>query len=117
MCVCVDGTHLINNKCQACPSGKVFDGTQCANEVIVDAPKCGSNQVFVNNECVCADGFYLINGECLSCPANTKWNGVYCDCQTSNASQWCFGKPYTIYNAGSCNCENNYIMVNGLCTM
>ena len=29
--------------------GKRFDGIQCADEVIVNAPKCGSNQVFVNN--------------------------------------------------------------------
>lgn len=49
MCVCIDSTHLINNKCQSCPDGKRFDGIQCADEVIVNAPKCGSNQVFVNN--------------------------------------------------------------------
>ena len=116
MCVCVEGAHFINSKCQKCAADQMFDGTQCANKQVVNAPECGSNEVFVDNKCVCSDGFHKIGEKCLKCPANTEWNGKYCHCTNSNAAMWCFGKPYTVYNKGSCNCESGYKMFSGLCS-
>ena len=116
MCVCSQNAHLINGRCQVCPAGKVFDGSQCADEVVVNTPSCGSNQVFVNDKCVCSDGYHMIGDQCLSCPTNTEWNGKYCHCTDSNAAMWCFGRPYTNWNGGSCGCERGYTLVNGLCS-
>jgi hypothetical protein len=114
-CCCSTGYSLINGQCQQCPTGSTFDGSQCSSQVIAPVT-CGSNQIYVSGACVCSAGFYSIGGQCLSCPANTKWNGKYCACSNSDASKWCFGKPYSTFSNGACSCQSGYISVNGLCS-
>jgi len=115
-CICVDGTHLIENRCQSCAQGKQFDGTRCADVTVTPAPApCGSNQVRIGGQCVCTEGFYLINGQCTQCPDHTKWNGVFCECHDSDVNQWCYGRPFTVFSQ-SCACQTGYTLVNGLCS-
>lgn len=77
-CECRQGYFYINNQCQQCPSGTVFDGKQCTSGL--PSNQCnGPYQYFNGHVCVCVPGYWQLGNGCVTCPTGYQWNGVCCE--------------------------------------
>lgn len=76
-CVCSQGYFWIDNKCQECPAGTVFDGRQCSRGQ--SDPRCGGPYSYFNGyACVCIPGFWQLAEGCVTCPSGYEWSGTCC---------------------------------------
>lgn len=87
-CVCSDGYHWANSRCEKCPNGQYWNGSSCVcpsgqNWNGRECITCKPGQIWQNNNCVCqpyqrlkADGSSCID----VCEKTSVWNGNQCVC-------------------------------------
>ena len=100
-CVCLPGYSWVSSaQCIKCPSTSSWNGQTCAcrngfelkNNQCVRL-SCGPGQILEGNSCVCLPGYIWVSSiKCIKCQPNSFWNGERCAC------------------------NNNYYLLNGICT-
>lgn len=103
-CVCIDGYYNQGSTCipqGTCSGGLVWNGTACVcpsgqvlDSITNQCTYCNivGRQV-VNGSCVCASNYYPTSTGCSPCPAHSHYNATQ----------------------GTCSCDTNYTISNGLC--
>lgn len=117
-CFCNSGFFLINNRCQPCAYGTVYDPTsqRCYNI-------CAQNEVYSPQGCVCANGFNRINGVCARCPFRKLYDPDTKTCVCAAGLDLVYGecvpacRRNEIRVEGYCTCAPGFYLIDGLCNV